>query len=473
MTSPQNPYRLLPSVEELLQAHGRRQGPSAQGPRELLARLAAALIERARGEIKAGRMDQAAVSAWLSRGGPLQELEQALEQERGRGLKRVLNATGVVLNTGLGRAPVHAEAAAAMARAAASYCTVEVDRYSGQRNRRDDRLGELLTRLTGAEAGLAVNNCAAAVLLTLQTFAGGRACLLSRGELVEIGGSFRMPDVMQRAGVRLVEVGTTNRTRLADYRAALGPEVGLLLKVHTSNYRVIGFVEEVAPQELAQLAAEAGLPSAYDLGSGLIAAPGAAPLDFLGDEPGLQAALDSGIDLVMFSGDKLLGGPQAGLIIGRRARIDALRQNPLYRALRLDKVTLAGLECTLELLLSGRGNELPTRQLLRRPLAELSASAERISAALNSSGFFTANSIAEHSQPGSGSAPDVFLDTRCVALSAPGLSANQLAQALRAGDPPVFSRIQNERVLLDPRTLLPGEEPELIAACLALARRPL
>jgi L-seryl-tRNA(Ser) seleniumtransferase len=463
----QNPFRLLPSVEQLLQA----RGPAEPGPaRDLAARLAGELLGRVRERLRSGELDAAGLAAWLAGKGPALELDALLAKERGQGLRRVINATGVVLNTGLGRAPLHPEAAAAMAEAARSYCTVEVDRWSGQRNRRDDRTSELLRRLLGVEAGLAVNNCAAAVLLTLQTFAGGRACVLSRGELVEIGGSFRMPDVMQRAGVQLVEVGTTNRTRLADYAAALSPAVGLLLKVHTSNYRVVGFVEEASAAELARLAAEAGLPSAYDLGSGLIDPPGARPFDFLGDEPPLRAALQSGMDVVLFSGDKLLGGPQAGLIVGKKSAIEALRKNPLYRALRLDKVILAGLERTLELLLEGRGDELPTRRLLTRPLAELEASARRLAEALSRLPGLAAEARPGKSQPGSGSAPDVFLDTVCVVVERRGQGAEALARALRAGEPPVFGRIQEGRLWLDPRTLLPGEEQQLIAAFEALLR---
>lgn len=465
--SSQNPFRLLPSVEQLLQSHG----PSAAGPaRDLAARLAAELLGRARERLRSGELDASELAAWLARGGPGEELAALLRREAGQGLRRVINATGVVLNTGLGRAPLHPEAARAMAEAAASYCTVEVDRWSGQRNRRDDRTSELLRRLLGVEAGLAVNNCAAAVVLTLQTFAGGRACVLSRGELVEIGGSFRMPDVMQRAGVRLIEVGTTNRTRLSDYRAALSPEVGLLLKVHTSNYRVVGFVEEASPAELARLAAEAGLPSAYDLGSGLVAAPGARPLDFLGDEPALAEALASGMDVVMFSGDKLLGGPQAGLIVGKQSAIEALRKNPLYRALRLDKVILAGLERTLEILLAGRGDELPTRRLLTRAPAELEAAAQRLEQALAALPGLSVEVRPGLSQPGSGSAPDVFLDTFCVVVERRGQGVEALARALRAGEPPVFARIQDGRLWLDPRTLLPGEETELCQAFERLCR---
>jgi L-seryl-tRNA(Ser) seleniumtransferase len=342
---------------------------------------------------------------------------------------------------------------------------LEVDRETNERNQRDDRLGELLARLTGAEAGLGVNNCAGAVLLAFQTFAGGREAIVSRGELVEIGGSFRVPDVMARANAKLVEVGTTNRTRLADYERAIGERTGLLVKVHTSNFRLVGFTEEVAPAELAELGRARGITSAFDLGSGLLECAGAEPLQpLLGDEPLVQEAVKSGVDVVCFSGDKLLGGPQAGLVVGTRAAISALRKNPIYRALRLDKVTLAGLEATLGLILAGRAAEIPARRMLTRTAAELLPEAEAIAARLKRHAGLDVGVVSEKSQPGSGSAPGVFLATHVVAVRSRHHSADDLALALRRNDPPVFARIQDGRVLLDPRTLLPGDDADLLSA---------
>jgi L-seryl-tRNA(Ser) seleniumtransferase len=377
-----------------------------------------------------------------------------------------VNATGVVLHTGLGRAPLHPEAAEAVAAAARGYGVLELDRWSGERNRRDERASVLLARLTGCEAAVAVNNNAAAVLLVLNTFAHGRETLVSRGELVEIGGSFRMPDVMERAGTKLVEVGTTNRTRLSDYRAALSARTGLVLKVHRSNFRVEGFVEEVGAAELAGLAREHGVASAYDLGSGLLEAAGAPVPPGLADEPRVAEAVASGADVVTFSGDKLLGGPQAGLAVGRAAAVAALRANPLYRALRLDKLTLAGLERTLELYLAGRGGELPARALLALPEAELERRAETLRARLAGLGGLTVFVQRDASQAGSGSAPGVALPTHVVCVSHARLPAAALSDALRAADPPVFARIKDGRVVLDPRTLLAGED-ELVARALA------
>ena len=465
-----NPYRLLPSVEEVLsQAEVRALEPSVA--RGLLAEFVAELLARWRAEIAAGELDAAGLEARLARGDLAGALAARVRGELRAGLVPVINATGVVLHTGLGRASVHPEAAAAMARAAQGYCTLEVERASGERNQRDERLGVLLARLCGAEAGIAVNNNAAAVLLLLNTFGAGKETILSRGELVEIGGSFRMPDVMERANTKLVEVGTTNRTRLADYRDAVGARTGLLLKVHTSNYRLVGFTEELGVGELAALGRELGIPTAYDLGSGRIEPAGAPPLARLGDEPLVSDALASGVDVVCFSGDKLFGGPQAGLIVGQRAALVRLRQNPLYRALRLDKVTIAGLEATLALYLAGRAHEIPARVMLLRDAAELRVVAERLARELGALAGLTATVVPERSQPGSGSAPGVFLDTFAVRVRARGLSAGELAARLRAGEPCVFARVHEDALLLDPRTLHPGEEQALVVAFTRLEQR--
>ncbi|HEX6885429.1 MAG TPA: L-seryl-tRNA(Sec) selenium transferase [Planctomycetota bacterium] len=465
-----NPYRLLPAVEEVLT----RPAVRALGERVergLLAGFVGELLARWRAEIAAGELDARGVEERLARGDLERSLAARCEGDRKSGLVPVINATGVVLHTGLGRASVHPEAAAAMARAAQGYCTLEVERLTGERNQRDERLGVLLTRLTGAEAGIAVNNNAAAVLLLLNTFGARKETILSRGELVEIGGSFRMPDVMERANTSLREVGTTNRTRLEDYQKAIGPQTGLLIKVHTSNYRLVGFTEEVGPAELAALGREHGVPTAFDLGSGLLEPPGARPLDMLGGEPLVKDAVASGVDVVCFSGDKLLGGPQAGLIVGKKAPIAALRKNALYRALRLDKVTIAGLEATLALYLAGRADEIPARARMLVPLAELRAGAERIATALAKLPGLSAEVVPERSQPGSGSAPGIFLDTFAVRVRAQGLEAGELAARLRAGEPCVFARVHEGALLLDPRTLHPGEDAVLIEAFARLAPR--
>ena len=468
-TDPPNAYRLLPSIDEALRDPGVAR--LALGvTRELLARFVAQAIEELRGEIKSGKLDAAELEARLAAGGLAQAVEARIVREQGAGLRRCINATGVVLNTGLGRAPVHPEVAEAMAEAARSYCVLEVDRWSGERNQRDERLSELCTRLLGVESAIVVNNNAGAVLLLFQTFAGGREAIVSRGELVEIGGSFRVPSVMERANATLCEVGTTNRTRLADYAGAITPRTGLLVKVHTSNFRVTGFTEEVGAQELATLGRERNIPTAFDLGSGLVEGAGMQPIaELLGGEPLVRAAVASGVDVVCFSGDKLLGGPQAGILVGKRSAIEALRKNPIYRALRLDKVALAGLEKTLELVLAGRGDELPVRRMLRATAAELKPRAEELARRLAALGL-KAESVADASQPGSGSAPGVTLPTWCVRVAHRKLSAGALAAALRAAAVPVFARVQDGALWLDPRTLLAGDEEELLATFVQVAR---
>ncbi len=465
-----NPYRLLPAVEEVLSLPAVR-ALGGEIERALLVGFVSELLARWRAEIGAGELDADGVSERLARGDLERSLEARVRGDRQAGLVPVINATGVVLHTGLGRASVHPEAAAAMQRAAQGYCTLEVERLSGERNQRDDRLGVLLARLTGAETGIAVNNNAAAVLLMLNTFGAGKETILSRGELVEIGGSFRMPDVMERASTKLVEVGTTNRTRLADYRAAVTSATGLVIKVHTSNYRLVGFTEEVAAAELAALGRELRVPTAYDLGSGLLEPAGARPLAMLGGEPLVKDAVASAVDVVCFSGDKLLGGPQAGLIVGQRSSIALLRKNPLYRALRLDKVTIAGLEATLGLYLAGRADEIPARAMMLRPAEELRGVAQRLAQSIGALAGFTTAVVPERSQPGSGSAPGIFLDTFAVRVAAAGFSAGELAARLRAGEPCVFARVHDGALLLDPRTLQASEEPELVGAFERLSRR--
>ncbi|MCE9592816.1 MAG: L-seryl-tRNA(Sec) selenium transferase [Planctomycetes bacterium] len=459
--------RRFPSVDEALKRPAVRALASRATP-ELLVEFVRATLEAWRERARAADVDANEFARKLDADAWIADVVLRVDRERRAGLVRVVNATGVVLHTGLGRAPLHGEAAERMSTAARSYVTLEIDRETGERGQRDERVGRLVARLLGCEAAIAVNNNAAAVVLALSAFARGKETVLSRGELVEIGGSFRMPDVMAAAGTTLREVGTTNRTRLADYRAAVGPATALLLKVHTSNYRVRGFVEDTSPSELAELAREAGLSSFYDVGSGHVDAPNARSLDMLGDEPDVRLALESGVDVVSFSGDKLFGGPQSGLLVGRRGPIERLRKSPLYRAMRLDKVTLAGLERTLELLLEGRGDELPTRAMLCADPMRLADDAAQLARSLNTLRGFTAEPVASTSQPGSGSAPDVFLPTTAVRVRHAALAPNALARALRLGEPPVFARVHEDGLLLDPRTLLEGDAERLLAAFRAL-----
>jgi L-seryl-tRNA(Ser) seleniumtransferase len=398
--------------------------------------------------------------------GPAALADRAEQRARTLVLPRprpLVNATGVVLHTNLGRAPL-APGAAAAALAAAGHTDLELDLASGRRGDRLAGVAEKLALQSGAEAALAVNNNAAAVLLALDTLARGREVIVSRGELVEIGGSFRMPDIVSRAGVRLVEVGTTNRTHVRDYERAIGPETALLMKVHPSNFEQRGFVAEVGLEELSRIGRAHGLPVLDDLGSGTLLdlRERGFPL-----ESDARTRLRQGADLVCLSGDKLLGGPQAGLVLGRADLIAALRSNPLARALRLDKMTLAALDWTLAALLSGRAeSEIPVLRQLLVPAARLESRAAALAERLAKVAGDAARVGCEPDRAfvGGGTLPGFSLDTWTVTLSSPGASAQRLAAGLRAARVPVVGRVQGQRVLLDVRTLLEGDEERIEAA---------
>lgn len=392
------------------------------------------------------------------------EAERILERWAAPRLVRVVNATGVVLNTNLGRAPLPAAALERAGAIGGAYSNLEYDLAAGGRGERYSHLEDVLARLTGAEAAIAVNNNAAAVLLVVDTLARGREVVVSRGELVEIGGSFRIPDVISASGAVLKEVGTTNKTRKADFERAIGPETALLLKCHTSNFRMIGFTEAVSGAELAEVARAAGIPAVEDLGSGVL-------LDLrpfgLPHEPTVQEAVAAGLDLVTFSGDKLLGGPQAGIVVGRRALVDRLKKNPLLRALRLDKVTIALLEATFRLYLAPERavREVPTLAMLAARPAELRPRAESLAARLGALGWAAVAAEAT-SQPGGGSLPGVEIPTWVVRVEADSVQA--LADALRLGSTPVIGRLADDALLLDVRTLLAGDEDRVVEAFRAI-----
>jgi len=372
-------------------------------------------------------------------------------------LRRVLNATGVIVHTNLGRAPLAPTARAAVARAARGYTNLELDLAGGGRASRHDHVEGLLRELTGAEASAVVNNCAAAVLLAVSALAGpGRDVIASRGQLIEIGGGFRMPEVVAQAGARLVEVGTTNRTRLADYEAALGPETGALLRAHPSNFRAVGFVEEVDVEALCGL----GVAVIDDVGSGVLADG----LDVLAGEPSVRRSVRAGAALVAFSGDKLLGGPQAGILVGTEAAVTACRRHPLARAVRIDKLSLAALEATLALYRDPAlaRSVLPVLAMLTVDDAELRSRADRLAAATGG------EVIGAVARVGGGALPLLELPGPAVSLDPGPAGADALAAALRAGDPAVVGRIEHGRVLLDPRTLAP-EEVDAAATAVAAA----
>ncbi|ADU51257.1 L-seryl-tRNA(Sec) selenium transferase [Thermaerobacter marianensis DSM 12885] len=383
-------------------------------------------------------------------------------------LRRVINATGVVLHTNLGRAPLAAEAVAAVADVAGAYSTLEYDPATGGRGSRLDHVRHLLRRVTGAEDALVVNNNAAAVFLVLAVLAAGREVIVSRGQLVEIGGSFRIPEILAASGARLVEVGTTNKTRLSDYEAAIGPETALLLRVHTSNYRIVGFTASVPLEDLVALGRRHGLPVVDDVGSGLLVPPAGDGARGLAAEPSVRGSLAAGADLVTFSGDKLLGGPQAGIVAGRADLVARLRRHPLMRALRCDKLVLAALEATLRLYLDPAGafRRVPVLAMLSRSGDELARAARRLAARLRRALGDRARVVLApgHSQAGGGSLPEVPWPTTLVGLEVPGIPVSALAAALRAGEPPVVARIQDDLLWFDPRTLLPGDDRLLVTA---------
>lgn len=381
-------------------------------------------------------------------------------------LRSVINATGVVLHTNLGRAPLAPSALERMAAVARGYASLEYDVAQGTRGRRDVHAEPLLRELTGAEAAVAVNNNAAATLLTLTALAAGREVIVSRGELVEIGGGFRVPDVMAQSGASLREVGTTNRTRTADYAAAISDRTALILRVHPSNFHIEGFTERPDAAELAALARRFDIPLYEDLGSGLLTPDARFPA-----EPSARESLSAGVSVISFSGDKLLGGPQAGIIAGRASLVERIRRHPLMRALRVDKLTYAALEATLLAHAAGRaGEDVPVWRMFAMTADEIDARARAIAAGLPAT--LTAELVDGRSAVGGGSAPDVELPTRLMALTHAVRSAADLQAALRAATTPVIARVQDDRVLLDLRTVAPEDDATLIELLRALAPSP-
>jgi len=428
--------RDLPSVDELAGHELLREAPRA-----LAVEAARSALARAREEIRAGH-DPGDLGRRA-----LGEVEAAASPH----LRRVLNATGVIVHTNLGRAPLAASALERAVEVGGSYSNLEYDLREGARGSRQDHVAGLLRRLTGAEAALVVNNNAAAVLLALAALAEGREVLVSRGELIEIGDGFRIPDVLERSGAYLVEVGTTNRTRAADYERAVGSETALLLRVHQSNFRVVGFTERPTTEALAAVARRAGLPLVDDLGSGVLLASNTV---LLADEPSARDSLSAGADLVCFSGDKLLGGPQAGIVVGRADLVERLRRHPLQRALRADKLTLAALEGTLALYLEPERArlEIPVLRMLDETADAVRARAERLAALVGGETVETVSRV------GGGALPLAELPSFAVAVE------EELAVALRAGDPAVVAIVRDGQTLLDCRTLAEAELEEVAAA---------
>jgi len=449
-----DPRSSIPSVDRLLRAVEARH-PSV--PRWAAAEATRSVLEELRESVSSG-----------AEGAALPAFEDVVERAAHGGAilarprpTRVVNATGIVLHTNLGRAPLSAEAAAAVSRAATGYCDLELDLGSGARGVRTSGIARRLRLLSGAADALVVNNNAAALMLATATLARGREVIVSRGELVEIGGSFRIPEILAAAGARMVEVGTTNRTHLADYEGAIGPETALLLKVHRSNFEVRGFVAEVELPELAAVGRARGIPVLEDLGSGAFV-----DLTQRGWPPESHAPsrLRLGADVVCFSADKLLGGPQAGILLGGDARkIAAMRRDPMARALRVDKMTLAALDQTLIAFLEGRAaQDVPVLAMLLAPETQLEERARslagRLAAALGDAAQIAVES--DRAAPGGGSLPGFELPTRVLILRVRG-GAARCAERLRRGEPPVLARVREGAVVLDVRTLLPGDEKSL------------
>jgi L-seryl-tRNA(Ser) seleniumtransferase len=451
----------LPSVDELLKENRTREWLHAY-PRVLVLEAIRTAIDRRRTAIlqATDKTHQPPALSML-----LDDAEAVVQELSEPSLQPVINATGVVIHTNLGRSILSERALRRVVEVSRSYSNLEYDLAEGERGKRHVHVESTLKRLTGTEAATAVNNNAAAVLLCLNTIARGKEVIVSRGELVEIGGSFRVPEVMERSGAVLREVGATNKTHLKDYEKAINENTGLLLKVHTSNYKIVGFTKEVSPEELVGLGKKHNIPVMWDLGSGSfidLRAYGA------GDEPTVRQAVDAGVDVLTFSGDKLLGGPQAGMILGRKKYLDPIRSNPLTRALRLDKMTLAALDATLGeyLDMDKAVREIPTLWMLTQPLSEIERKASILASGLGDSAFAGLTVVVQddQSQSGGGALPTGNFPTKTVCIRHDQHSANQIESGLRLGKPHIISRIKEGMVVFDPRTLNDEEIGKIVEA---------
>ena len=456
--------RKIPSVDVLLQDAALREA-AAGVPRRIVVVTVRAAVEETRSRLLAEAAPDAAEADL--RAGILARAREHLREVWTPHFRRAINATGIILHTGLGRAVLPAKAVRQIAEELSGYSLLQVDIETGKRSRRDGRLEWMLQQLTGCEAATVVNNNAAATMIVLNAVARGKEVIVSRGQLVEIGGSFRLPEVMAASGATLVEVGTTNKTHPRDYENAITDSTAAILRVHPSNYRIFGFTAEVALEELVRIAHAHHLVLIDDVGAGALL-----DLSRFGftDEPTLPDSIRQGADLVTSSADKLIGGSQGGIILGKAALVEKVRKNPLARILRVGKLTLAALEATIGLFFdeSLALSEVPTLEMLVRELAQVNAQAERIAAAIRSRAPGAAIAVIDGaSQVGSGSLPTRDIPTRLVAVAPAKLTPDALAARLRRSAPPVFARIQEDKLLIDPRTLLAGDEEPLIEALAA------
>lgn len=455
--------RSIPAVDKLL-SMAVTDSEIQQYPRELVTSCLRQATAHAREEVRQGQSPDISAASLIGRA------KELLKNVSGSSLRRVINATGIVLHTNLGRAPLSSRAIAGVAGVMTGYSTLEYNTATGERGSRYTHVAEQLRRLTGAEDAMAVNNNAAAVLLVLSALAKDREVIVSRGELVEIGGSFRIPDVLKQSGATLVEVGATNKTHLADYERAIGPNTAAILKVHTSNYRIVGFTSQPDGAAIADLAHRHNLPVIEDLGSGTLL-----PLTVGGEtEPSVTERLAQGFDVVTFSGDKLLGAGQAGIIAGKAEYLALMKKHPLLRAVRIDKLSLAALAGTLLEYEVGRPDQdIPVLAMLHAPAAELKTRAGRLQALISGEKFarLTAEVVPIRSAAGGGALPAAVLAGYGVAVSMAGISADKLAGCLRERDIPIVARIQEERLLLDVRCLFADDLAEIAAALQAIGRR--
>jgi len=457
MSDSQGLLRQLPAVHEVLQTEIAQQLLRTV-PRPLLTEAIRRVLDKVRRQILKGNGSQVPTAEMVAA-----QAQQVLRQEVVSLMPRVINATGIIVHTGLGRSLLSQRAVQRLVEVATHPCALEVDETTGERSFRDLRVEKLLCLLTGAEAATVVNNNAAAVLLILNTLAEGREVIVSRGELVEIGGSFRIPEILRKSGATLVEVGTTNKTRLSDYENAITERTALLLKVHQSNFRIVGFTEQVSLNELVALGRKHNLPVVEDLGSGALADVSRAGIE---KEPLVQESVKVGADLVSFSGDKLLGGPQAGIIVGRKELIAKLRRSPLYRAFRCDKLTFAALEATLMSYFDEERawQEIPTLRQIALSEGEIKRRGRKVMRWLWKLGMpkGAVSLQPSTSQVGGGALPDQFLPTWCIVVTPrQDDTAEALAQRLRVGNPSIFCRIQKDALWFDLRTVLPEELGEL------------
>ena len=445
----------VPSVNRILERIA-ETGDLADVPRSIVTEAVRDVLDDERRRLREG-LDPRDEATLVERSVALTRHEQRAP------LSPVINATGIIIHTGLGRAPLAPSAARAALAAATRYAPVELDLPGGRRGKRALLVRSRLCRLTGAESATVVNNNAAALVLTLAALASGRRVVVSRGELIEIGGSFRLPDVMETGGARLAEVGTTNRTRLRDYEDAIDEHAAAILKVHPSNYRVEGFTEETGFKDLADLAHRHELPLIADIGSGVLEDD-----PTLADEPAARSALQAGADVVMFSGDKLLGGPQAGIIVGRAELIDLIERHPLMRAMRVDAITLAALAATLDLHEDpGRRDELPVRAMHAATLDDLTERGRRIVAALPATSGLVTRVAASNAYLGGGSVPAHAVPSMAVVIRHAEIDEEDLARRLRSGAPAVVPRVSDGAVWIDMRTVFPDEDETLIGAIIA------